>query len=272
VEGLIALPTGQRGLVTQTQRRLSISRISIPATIEAAPAASQPLFPAVKKQLGVAPICSGSQPTAQLRSRATSAHTYLGRNVAKLDDAEITANRNGASNDPRADAAVRFVVRVTQPRGHVSNEEFAAVKAAGYTDAQIIEIVQHVALNTWTSYINTVAQTEIEPLVLPSRIRCVPLPPGESIVQLSPASSSSSKRAEHLQWQHQAAVLEACHAARPPRHPASSIVSCDVPLSLQTLAAPGTVANSDRRRPAIVYANAKPSWILTQHDERIRAF
>jgi AhpD family alkylhydroperoxidase len=36
-----------------------------------------------------------------------SAHTYLGKNLAKLDDAEITANRNGASNDPKADAAVR---------------------------------------------------------------------------------------------------------------------------------------------------------------------
>jgi AhpD family alkylhydroperoxidase len=64
-----------------------------------------------------------------------SAHTYLGRNVAKLDDAEISANRGGTSND---------------------------VKAAGYTDAQIIEIVQHVALNTWTNYINTVGQTEID--------------------------------------------------------------------------------------------------------------
>jgi len=36
------------------------------------------------------------------------------------------------------------------------------VKAAGYTDAQIIEIVLHVALNTWTNYINTVAETEID--------------------------------------------------------------------------------------------------------------
>src|SRR4029077_319506 len=37
-----------------------------------------------------------------------SAHSYLGKNLAKLDDAEIAANRNGASNDPKADAAVRF--------------------------------------------------------------------------------------------------------------------------------------------------------------------
>jgi alkylhydroperoxidase family enzyme len=33
---------------------------------------------------------------------------------------------------------------------------------AGYDDAQIIEIVLHVALNTWTNYINEVAQTDID--------------------------------------------------------------------------------------------------------------
>jgi alkylhydroperoxidase family enzyme len=61
-----------------------------------------------------------------------------------------------------ADAAVRFAVSVTQQRGHVSDAELQAVKQAGYSDAQIIEIVQHVALNTWTNYINEVAQTEID--------------------------------------------------------------------------------------------------------------
>ena len=91
-----------------------------------------------------------------------SAHTYLGRNLAKLDDAEILANRNGSSNDFKADAAVKFAAKVAQLRGHVTGADFAAVKAAGYTDAQIIEIVQYVALNTWTNYINTVGETEID--------------------------------------------------------------------------------------------------------------
>jgi uncharacterized peroxidase-related enzyme len=98
-----------------------------------------------------------------------SGHTYLARNVAKLDDAEITANCNGASNDIKPDAAVRFAVKVTKLRGHVSSEDFQAVKAAGYTDAQITEIVQHVALNTWTKYINSVAQTDIDFPVISAR-------------------------------------------------------------------------------------------------------
>jgi uncharacterized peroxidase-related enzyme len=173
-----------------------MSRLFTPATIEAAPAASQPLLQAVKKQLGIAPnlfrlvanspaalegyvSLSGALGKGELaaatRERIAlavaeingcdyclSAHTYLGRNVAKLDDAEIMANRNGSSNDIKAKAAVKFAAKVTQLRGHVTGEDFSAVKAAGYTDAQIIEIVQHVALNTWTNYINTVGETEID--------------------------------------------------------------------------------------------------------------
>ena len=85
--------------------------------------------------------------------------------------AEITANRHGASNDMKADAAVKFAVRVTRARGHITSKDFAAVKAAGYTDAQVIEIVQHVALNIWTNYINTVSETEIDfPVVKASKV------------------------------------------------------------------------------------------------------
>jgi uncharacterized peroxidase-related enzyme len=91
-----------------------------------------------------------------------SAHTYLGKNLAKLDDAEIAANRNGASNDAKADAAIRFAAKVARERGHVSEGDVNAVKLAGYDDAQVIEIVLHVALNTWTNYINEVAKTDID--------------------------------------------------------------------------------------------------------------
>lgn len=173
-----------------------MSRIPVPATIEAAPAASRPLLEAVKKQLGVAPnlfrlvaaspaalegyvsmmgaLGKGALPAATRERIALavaeingcdyclSAHAYLGRNVARLDDAEMTANRSGTSNDAKAAAAVRFAAQVARERGHVGDEALNAVRAAGYDDAQIIEIVQHVALNTWTNYVNSVAGTEID--------------------------------------------------------------------------------------------------------------
>ena len=179
-------------------------RIHTPATIEAAPPASQPLLNAVKQKLGIAPnvfrlvanspaalegyvsllgaldkgaLAAATHERIALAiaeingcSYCLSAHTYLGKHVAKLDDAEMTANRNGASNDPKADAAVRFAVKVARERGHVSEADFRAVKQAGYDDAQIIEIVLHVALNTWTNYINEVAKTEIDfPAIAPRK-------------------------------------------------------------------------------------------------------
>jgi uncharacterized peroxidase-related enzyme len=180
-----------------------MSRIAIPASISAAPAASQPMLEGVNKQLGVVPnlfrlvsnspaalegylglsgaLSKGALP-APTRERIAlaiaeingcsyclSAHTYLGKNLAKLDDAEMTANRSGASNDTKADAAVRFAAKVARERGHVRQEDVRAIKSAGYDDAQIIEIVLHVALNTWTNYINEVAQTEIDFPVVTAR-------------------------------------------------------------------------------------------------------
>jgi AhpD family alkylhydroperoxidase len=139
-----------------------MSRISIPATIEAAPPASQPLLAAVKKQLGVTPNLFRLDGC----DYCLSAHTYLAKTVAKLDDTEIAANRaanrNGSSTDPKADAAVRFAATVSQERGHVREDDLQAVRSAGYDDAQIIEIVLHVALNTWTNYVNEVAKTDID--------------------------------------------------------------------------------------------------------------
>ena len=110
-----------------------MSRLTIPASVETAPERSQALLGAVKKQLGVVPnvfrlasespaalegyvgllgaLSKGSLP-APTRERIAlavaefngcsyclSAHTYLGKNVAKLDDAEMLANRAGTSRD-----------------------------------------------------------------------------------------------------------------------------------------------------------------------------
>lgn len=180
-----------------------MSRISIPASIEAAPANAQPLLEAVKKQLGVVPNLfrlvahspaalegllglNGALGKGTLDARTReriamavaeingcsyclSAHSYLGKNLAKLDDAELAANRRGTSNDPQADAAIRFAVKVVNNRGHVSDADLTAVRNAGYSDAQIIEIVLHVALNTLTNYVNEVAKTDIDFPVVEAR-------------------------------------------------------------------------------------------------------
>lgn len=179
-----------------------MSRIPTPATVAEAPQAAQPLLEAVNKMLGSVPNLfrlvaispaalegylgmSGALGKGELaaatRERIAlavaelnkcgyclSAHTFLATNLAKLSPEEITANRKGGSTDAKADAAVRFAAAVVVNRGRISEDAFQDVKQAGYNDAQIIEIVMHVALNTWTNYINNIAETVIDfPIVTP---------------------------------------------------------------------------------------------------------
>jgi uncharacterized peroxidase-related enzyme len=173
-----------------------MSNITLPASIESSPEASRPLLEGVKKMLGSVPNLFrmvGNSPAAlngylglngalakgtldaKTRERIAlavaeingcdyclAAHSYLGKNLAKLDDAEIAANRNGASGDVKADAAVRFAAKIVKNRGHVSVHDLQAAMAAGHGEAEIIEIIAHVALNTLTNYINNVTGTDID--------------------------------------------------------------------------------------------------------------
>ena len=91
-----------------------------------------------------------------------SSNVYMAREFARLGDCEITANRNGSSNDPKAEAAVRFAVAVARERGHISRQQFDALIAAGYDHAQAVEIVHHVALASLVDYLNQVAGTDID--------------------------------------------------------------------------------------------------------------
>ena len=100
-----------------------------------------------------------------------AAHTYLGKNVARLTDAQILASRRGESSDARADAALRFARAVVETRGGVDEEDIQAVREAGHDDEEIAEIVAHVALNVLTNYFNKMAQVEVDfPHAEPRRV------------------------------------------------------------------------------------------------------
>jgi hypothetical protein len=54
--------------------------------------------------------------------------------------------------------------------GRVSEDDIAATKRAGYSDAKIVEVVAHVVLNTFGDYANGTLKTEIDfPLGAPAR-------------------------------------------------------------------------------------------------------
>src|SRR5271154_3497652 len=156
-----------------------MSRLTVPARNDV-PEASKPILDAVHKQLGVVPnmfrliatspaVLQGFATnngaltkTLDVKTRerialavaqtngcdyCLSAHSYLGLNLAKIDGAEIALNRKGASSDAKANAAVAFAVKVTQSRGKITDADLHAVRAAGFTDAQIVEIIAVVAEN-----------------------------------------------------------------------------------------------------------------------------
>lgn len=180
-----------------------MSRLATPSSIATSPSASQPLLEGVKAQLGLVPNLFrvlGASPAAlggylalnaalskgelegPTRERVAitvaeangcsyclSAHTFLGRTAAGLDDAELARNRDASSSEPKAAAALRFAAQVVERRGHVTDAELRAVIAAGHSEAQVLELVVHVALNTLTNYVNSVAGTAIDFPVVSTR-------------------------------------------------------------------------------------------------------
>lgn len=171
-----------------------MSRIKIP-TRDEAPAESKPTLDAIGKRAGFIPnlfrLMAISPPTLaaqgafqnalakaldmKTRTRIAlavsqvndcdyclAAHTYHALAQVKMTPEEIALNRQGRSGDPKADAAVQFARKVTERRGHVSDEDLEAVRAAGLTDGQVLEIIAVGAAYLLTNFINNVADTDID--------------------------------------------------------------------------------------------------------------
>ncbi len=90
-----------------------------------------------------------------------SAHSALGKMVG-LGDEEIADSRRGVSPDRKTEAVLQFARKIVTERGWVSDDDMAAVRAAGVSDAEIAEVVAHVAVNTFSNYFNHVAETDVD--------------------------------------------------------------------------------------------------------------
>ena len=159
-----------------------MSRIPTPE-IDNAPEASKALLEGVKKQLGSVPnmfrlianspevlngqlafsaALNGGKLNAATRERIAlavaeingcnyclSAHSYVGKAFKLLDESEI-------------DAALVLATELVKQRGKVGEAQIAAAKLVGISDAEILEIIAHVAYNTFTNYVNSALDTEID--------------------------------------------------------------------------------------------------------------
>jgi len=171
-----------------------MARIAIP-TIEQAPAKAQPILQNYVKVLGLVPnfFAMISQSPDALKAIADmhatlgkslghntrerihvmtaevngcdyclSAHSYLGEKLNGLSQEDLELNRTGHSTDPHADAALQFAYKVAKNRGHIEDADVEAVRAAGFTDAQIVDIVAETAFSFITNIFNNTFKTEID--------------------------------------------------------------------------------------------------------------
>jgi uncharacterized peroxidase-related enzyme len=185
-----------------------MARIAIP-TIEQAPAKSQPILQNYVKVLGIVPnffALISQSPDAlkaiadmhatlgkslghQTRERihvmtaevngcdyCLSAHTYLAGKLNGLTPEDMELNRDGHSTDPKADAALQFAHKVAQSRGHIDTADIEAVRSAGFSDAQIVDIVAETAFSFITNLFNNTFKTDVDASFPPLQTRRVAQP------------------------------------------------------------------------------------------------
>ncbi len=166
-----------------------------PTTADQAPAAAQADLQGIHKQMGRLPnllgtlglspaalksylgqkqaLSSGTideqlgEPIALLVSNANgcaycvAAHTAIGKSKGMGDDA-LRAAQSGQAADPKAQAALTFTQALLEREGFGRDEDLAAFTDAGWTPADAIEIVAHVVVNTFTNYVNHLAETDVD--------------------------------------------------------------------------------------------------------------
>jgi alkylhydroperoxidase family enzyme len=77
----------------------------------------------------------------------------LGRKAGASAE-EMAAAQAGHSQDPQTNAALAFALRIVDRRADISDADVASLREVGFSDAAIVEIVAHVALNLFTNYVN----------------------------------------------------------------------------------------------------------------------
>lgn len=165
-------------------------------TKESAPAASVPFLEAAEKKFGFVPNLIGelAESPVTVEAYLTLAGIYAkssftpaeqqvvsltanfenechycmaahsaGAKMAKLSDAAIDALRTGSTiPDTKLEALRVFARKVVVQRGWVDPSDIEAFLGAGYTKAQVLEVVTGVAVKTISNYVNHIAETPLD--------------------------------------------------------------------------------------------------------------
>jgi len=91
-----------------------------------------------------------------------AAHYMLGKMVGLSADALRAIRAGQPTGDAKRDALIRFVLNVQNTSGTIDENEFAAIRAAGYTDTQLAEISLAIALTIFTNTFNRINDTDVD--------------------------------------------------------------------------------------------------------------
>ncbi len=91
----------------------------------------------------------------------TAAHGMLAHNAGLSRDDVSAVQGGGRLSDPKQEALRAFTTLVVEKRGWASEDDIQAFLEAGYTQAQVLEVVIGVAVKTITNYVNHMTKPEL---------------------------------------------------------------------------------------------------------------
>ncbi|QCP54142.1 carboxymuconolactone decarboxylase family protein [Trinickia violacea] len=91
-----------------------------------------------------------------------AAHFMLGKMAGLSAETLKQIIAGQPTGDAKRDALVRFVQTLQRTSGTVSAGDFEAIKAAGYTDAQLVEITLAYSLIIFTNTFNRINDTDVD--------------------------------------------------------------------------------------------------------------
>ncbi|HEY4077914.1 MAG TPA: carboxymuconolactone decarboxylase family protein [Rhizomicrobium sp.] len=91
-----------------------------------------------------------------------AAHSLLGKLTGLTPEVLRHIRVGQPTGDSKRDALVRFVRNLAQTSGTINDEELAAIRAAGYSDAQLVDISLAIAVTVFTNVFNRINDTAID--------------------------------------------------------------------------------------------------------------
>jgi len=184
---------GNRAMISSEREAPQMAAFSVPTRDQVSPA-NQQHFDALQKGLGMVPnlyavlahndTALGDYLTLQNR-RSTlrakerevinlvvsqvngcryclAAHTAIGRMVGFTDEQILEIREGSASFDAKLHALAEFVRETTLTRGHPDGRYTDALLAAGYSEANIIDIIVVIGDKMITNFLHGVTQVPID--------------------------------------------------------------------------------------------------------------